>query len=52
LNRAATEEIARMAAKEAVKELKKEIEKENKTRNFRNTRKLMQNYNRICQSVQ
>lgn len=52
MNKTTAEEIARMAAKEAVLELKKEIEKGNETRNFRNTRKLMQNYNRICKSVQ
>lgn len=46
------EEIATMAAKEAVKEFKKEIEKGRRTRNFRNTKKLMLNYNRICKSVQ
>lgn len=52
MSKVTTEEIARMAAKEAVKEFKKEIDKNNKTRNFRNTRKLMMNYNRICKSVQ
>lgn len=52
MNAKTAEEVALMAAKEAVKELKKEIEKSRKTRNFQNTKKLMLNYNRICQSVQ
>lgn len=52
MNRITAEEVAKMAAKEAVKELKKNIEKESKTRKFRNTRKLMMNYNRICKSVE
>ena len=46
------ETIATMAAKEAVKELRKELEKEKRVKTFRNTKKLLQNYNRICESVQ
>lgn len=51
MNQATAEEVAKMAAKEAVQEMKKELRKEQKTKTFQNTRKLMMNYNRICQSV-
>lgn len=46
------EQLAKTAAIEAVKEYDKFIKKTNKVRTFQNTKKLMENYNRICQSVQ
>lgn len=52
VNTVTAETIATLAAKEAVKELKKELEKEKRVKTFRNTKKLLQNYNRICESVQ
>ena len=51
MNQATAEQIAKMAASEAVKELKKVERREKKVRIFQNTKKLMENYNRICKSV-
>lgn len=52
MNHATAEQIAKMAASEAVKELKKVERREKKVRIFQNTKKLMENYNRICKSVE
>lgn len=46
------EEIARLAAKEAVAEMRKEERKKKRAKIFQNTKALMENYNRIAQSVQ
>lgn len=46
------EAIAKLAAKEAVAELRKEERKKNRAKIFQNTKALMENYNRIVQSVQ
>lgn len=46
------EEIAKMAAKEAVTEMKKEERQKKKVKIFQNTKVLMENYNRMVQSVQ
>lgn len=46
------EQIARAAAHEAVKEHERSARKNKKVRIFQNTKKLMENYNRICQSVE
>lgn len=46
------EQIAKAAAHEAVKEHEKTIKKNKKERIFQNTQKLMENYNRICKSVE
>lgn len=47
-----TETIAKMAALEAVKEYGRIIQKNKRVKIFQNTKKLMENYNRICQSVE
>nr|WP_320951921.1 helix-turn-helix domain-containing protein [Hungatella effluvii] len=52
LNQSKTEEIAKMAALEAVKEYGKSIQRNKRAKIFQNTKKLMENYNRICQSVE
>lgn len=52
MNQITAEEIVRKAALEAVKEYKKAERKEKKVRIFQNTKKLMENYNRICKSVE
>lgn len=52
MNQINAEEIAKMAAKEAIKEHAKEIQKSKRIKVFQNTKKLMENYNRICQSVE
>lgn len=46
------EEIAVRAAREAVKEHERQRRKDRRVRVFQNTKKLMENYNRICQSVE
>lgn len=51
MNREVAEQIAKMAATEAVKEFKKVECRDKKVRIFQNTKKLMENYNRICKSV-
>ncbi len=48
----ALEEVARLAAKEALKEHEKQLRREKRIKVFQNTKKLMENYNRICQSVE
>lgn len=52
MNQTKTEEIAKAAALAAVKEYGKAIQKSKRVKIFQNTRKLMENYNRICQSVE
>ena len=47
----ALEEVARLAAKEALMEHEKQLRREKRIKVFQNTKKLMENYNRICQSV-
>ena len=47
----ALEEVARLAAREALKEHEKQLRREKRIKVFQNTKKLMENYNRICQSV-
>ena len=46
------EQIAKAAAYEAVKEHEKTLKKNKRVRIFQNTKKLMENYNRICKSVE
>lgn len=46
------EQIAKAAAHEAVKEHEKALKKDKRVRIFQNTKKLMENYNRICKSVE
>lgn len=52
MNQETAERIAKEAALEAVKEFKKSERKEKRVKIFQNTKKLMENYNRICRSVQ
>lgn len=51
MNKETAEQLVRTAALEAVREFKKEQKKEKKVQVFQNAKKLMENYNRICQSV-
>lgn len=44
--------MIKRAAMEAIREFKKSEMKNKRVRMFQNTKKLMENYNRICQSVQ
>lgn len=46
------EKMIKSAAAEAVKEFKKSEMKNKRVKIFQNTKKLMENYNRICESVQ
>lgn len=48
----ALEEVARLAAREALKEHEMQLRREKRIKVFQNTKKLMENYNRICQSVE
>ena len=48
----ALEEVARPAAREVLKEHERQARREKKVKVFQNTKKLMENYNRICQSVE
>lgn len=52
MNQSTAEEIAINAAKEALKEHERRARKNRRVRIFQNTKKLMENYNRICQSVE
>ncbi|WP_186424145.1 sigma factor-like helix-turn-helix DNA-binding protein [Lacrimispora celerecrescens] len=52
MNKETTEQLARAAALEAVKEFEKSQKKLKRVKVFQNAKKLMENYNRICQSVQ
>jgi DNA-directed RNA polymerase delta subunit len=51
VNKETAEQLARTAALEAVKEFEKSQKKNNRAKVFQNAKKLMENYNRICQSV-
>lgn len=52
LGKEVAEQLVRTAALEAVREFEKSQKKNSKARVFQNARKLMENYNRICRSVQ
>lgn len=52
MNKETADQLARAAALETVKEFVKSQKKNRKVRVFQNAKKLMENYNRICQSVQ
>lgn len=52
MNKETADQLARTAALEAVKEFEKSQKKNRKVKVFQNAKKLMENYNRICQSVQ
>lgn len=52
MNQTTAEEIAVKAAKTAVKEHERQEQKAKRVKIFQNTKKLMENYNRICQSVE
>lgn len=52
MEKEAAELLVRTAALEAVKEFEKSQKKNRKVKVFQNAKKLMENYNRICQSVQ
>lgn len=52
MEKEAAELLVRTAALEAVKEFEKSQKKNAKAKVFQNARKLMENYNRICRSVQ
>lgn len=52
MNQITAQEVAKQAAQEAVKAFHKEMEKGQKSRNFRNTKKLMSNYNAIKTNVE
>ncbi len=52
LEKEVAEQLVRNAALEAVIEYEKSQKKSRKVRVFQNTKKLMENYNRICKSVQ
>lgn len=52
MEKEAAELLVRTAALEAVREFEKSQKKNRKVRVFQNARKLMENYNRICKSVQ
>lgn len=51
MNQEAATKLARTTALEAVKEFQKAEVKKKRVKVFQNTRKLMENYNRICQAV-
>ncbi len=52
MEKEAAEILVRTAAFEAVKEFEKSQKKSRKAKVFQNAKKLMENYTRICQSVQ
>lgn len=51
MKQADIESIVKMAVAEAIREYGKDIQKNKRIKIFQNTKKLMENYNRICQSV-
>lgn len=51
MNKETAEQLAKVVAKEAVREYEKSQKKIKRISVFQNARKLMENYNRICQSV-
>lgn len=52
MEKEAVELLVRTAALEAVREFEKSQKKNRKVKVFQNAKKLMENYNRICKSVQ
>lgn len=52
LEKEAAELLVRTAVLEAVRELEKSQRKNRRVKVFQNDKKLMENYNRICRSVQ
>ena len=52
MEKEAAELLVRTAALEAVREFEKSQKKNRKAKVFQNAKKLMENYNRICKSVQ
>lgn len=52
MSKTTVEEVARLAALEAVKEFRKSERHNKRIKIFQNTKKLMENYNRICKSVE
>ena len=52
MEKEAAELLVRTAALEAVREFEKSQKKNRRVKVFQNAKKLMENYNRICQSVQ
>lgn len=52
MDQAIAEQLVRTVALEAVKEFEKSQKKNRKVKIFQNAKKLMENYNRICQSVE
>lgn len=52
MNKETAEQLVGMAALEAVKEFEKSQKKNRRVKVFQNAKKLMENYNRICQSFQ
>ena len=52
LGKEVAEQLVRTAALEAVREFEKSQKKNARAKVFQNARKLMENYNRICRSVQ
>ena len=52
MNQTTAEQIAVKAAKTAVKEHEKQVQRNKRVKIFQNTKKLMENYNRICLAVE
>lgn len=52
MNKVTAEQLAKTVALETVREYEKSQKKNRRVKVFRNAKKLMENYNRICQSVQ
>lgn len=52
MNKETAEQLARTAAVEAVREYSKSQKKNRREKVFQNAQKLMENYNRICESVE
>lgn len=52
MNQIKVEELIKTAAKEAVREYDKELQRAKRIKIFQNTKKLMENYNRICKSIE
>ena len=52
MQRSTAEEIAVEAAMEALNRHEKQVQRNKRVKIFQNTKKLMENYNRICQSVE
>lgn len=52
MQRPTAEEIAVEAAMEALNRHEKQVQRNKRVKIFQNTKKLMENYNRICQSVE